>query len=139
MIQSSLCHPATLSSTRLQVFEMGASIQYIALTKQIAINPINQPNTVFYCLFMKKPSPQKSRTFKYISEAAIRRDFIDLSPWQSIELRAKLPKKIYWIQPSERGKIHWNWTLLQSYLLNGDCQSHRDLVDEYMSTLPTAA
>jgi hypothetical protein len=88
---------------------------------------------------MKKALPPKNRTFKYVSEAVIRRDFIDLSPWQSIELRAKLPKSIYWIQPSERGKIHWNWVLLQDYLVNGDRPEHQALVEEYLSTLPTAA
>ncbi|WP_373543904.1 hypothetical protein [Chamaesiphon sp.] len=88
---------------------------------------------------MKTLSPKKTRIFKYISEAAIRKDYIDLSPWQSIELRAKLPKNIYWIQPSERGKIHWVWELLHDYLLNGDCPSHQALVEEYMATLPSVA
>jgi hypothetical protein len=77
----------------------------------------------------------KVRTFKYISEATIRKDYIDLSAWQSIELRAKLPKGIYWIQPSARGKIHWVWELLQSYLLDGaDSANHQALVEEYIAT-----
>ncbi|WP_310485073.1 hypothetical protein [Chamaesiphon sp. VAR_48_metabat_403] len=88
---------------------------------------------------MKTSTLKKTRIFKLISESAIRKDYIDLSPWQSIELRAKLPKSIYWIQPTERGKIHWNIDLLQSYLINGDCPQHQALVDEFLATLPTAA
>ncbi len=88
---------------------------------------------------MKTSAPKKTRIFKFISESAIRKDYIDLSPWQSIELRAKLPKSIYWIQPTERGKIHWNIDLLQSYLINGDCAQHQALVDEFLATLPQSA
>jgi hypothetical protein len=88
---------------------------------------------------MKTSAPKKTRIFKFISESAIRKDYIDLSPWQSIELRAKLPKSIYWIQPTERGKIHWNIDLLQSYLINGDCPQHQALVDEFLTSLPQSA
>ena len=89
---------------------------------------------------MKISSPKKTRIFKFISEATIRKDYIDLSPWQFIELRAKLTKPTYWIQPQERGKVHWNIDLLQSYLLNGlDCPAHQALVDQFAATLPTAA
>jgi hypothetical protein len=88
---------------------------------------------------MKTSAPKKTRIFKFVSEATIRKDYIDLSPWQSLELRAKLPKSIYWIQPTERGKIHWNIDLLQSCLINGDCPQHQALVDEFLATLPTAA
>jgi hypothetical protein len=89
---------------------------------------------------MKTSIPKKTRIFKFVSEATIRKDYIDLSPWQSIELRAKLAKNLYWIQPSPRGKIHWNIDLLQSYLLNGlDSPSHTALVDEFVATLPQAA
>jgi hypothetical protein len=88
---------------------------------------------------MKASPPKKTRIFKFISESAIRKDYVDLSPWQSIELRAKLPKSIYWIQPTERGKIHWNIDLLQSYLINGNCPQHQSLVDEFSATIPTPA
>jgi hypothetical protein len=88
---------------------------------------------------MKTSVSKKTRIFKFVSESTIRRDYIDLSPWQSIELRAKLKKSVYWIQPIERGKIHWNVDLLQSFLVNGDCAEHQALVEEYMSTLPKSA
>jgi hypothetical protein len=88
---------------------------------------------------MKTSAPKKTRIFKFISEAVIRKDYIDLSPWQFLELRAKLPKSIYWVQPSERGKLHWNIDLLQDYLINGDRPEHQALVEEYLSTLPQAA
>jgi hypothetical protein len=88
---------------------------------------------------MKNTTSKKTRIFKFVSEATIRKDYIDLSPWQSIELRAKLAKGLYWIQPTERGKIHWNLELLQDYLVNGLCDSHYALVEEYRSTLPQAA
>ncbi len=88
---------------------------------------------------MKTSASKKTRIFKYVSESTIRKDYIDLSPWQSIELRAKLQKSVYWIQPTERGKIHWNIDLLQSYLVNGDCPQHKALVDEFLATIPTAA
>jgi hypothetical protein len=89
---------------------------------------------------MKNTVPKKNRIFKYVSESTIRKDYIDLSPWQFIELRAKLPKSIYWVQPQERGKVHFNIDLLQSYLLNGlDSPAHQTLVDEFLATLPQAA
>jgi hypothetical protein len=88
---------------------------------------------------MKISAPKKTRIFKFISESAIRKDYIDLSPWQFLELRAKLPKGIYWVQPSERGKLHWSIDLLQDYLINGDRPEHQALVEEYMSTRPQAA
>jgi hypothetical protein len=88
---------------------------------------------------MKTTAPKKIRIFKFVSEATIRKDYMDLSPWQSIELRAKLLKSIYWIQPSPRGKIMWNIDLLQSYLLQGDCPQHQALVDEFLATIPQAA
>jgi hypothetical protein len=50
---------------------------------------------------MKTSSTAKSRCFKFLSEAAIRAERFDLSTWQSAQLRAKLPKGIYWIQPVE--------------------------------------
>jgi hypothetical protein len=84
----------------------------------------------------KKPVSDK---FRFLTERSIRREKIELTKWQSAQLRSKLPKSIYWIQIEARGQISWNYTLLQHYLLNGDCPSHRGLVDEYMSTLPQAA
>jgi hypothetical protein len=88
---------------------------------------------------MKKTEHQLKRTFRFLSEAAVRRDYIDITPWQSVELRSRLPKGIYYLQPTEKGKIHWNIQLLQSYLVNGESQSHQALVDEYLATLPQAA
>lgn len=88
---------------------------------------------------MKASASKQTRIFKFVSESTIRKDYIDLSPWQSIELRAKLQKSVYWIQPSPRGKIMWNIECLQSYLLQGDCPQHQALVDEFLATIPQAA
>ena len=42
-------------------------------------------------------------------------------------------------QLEKGGLVHWNWDLLKSYLLNGDCPAHHALVQEYTSTLPQVA
>jgi hypothetical protein len=86
---------------------------------------------------MKTSSKAKSRCFKFLSEAAIREERFDISTWQSAQLRAKLPKGIYWIQPVERGKILWNLILLIDYLTSGDRPEHQILVEEYIATLPS--
>jgi hypothetical protein len=65
---------------------------------------------------------------------------IDLTSWQLHRLRSKLPKSIFWLQVEKGGVIHWNVTLLKSYLLHGeDSTEFRSLVEEYMATLPKAA
>jgi hypothetical protein len=86
---------------------------------------------------MKTSSKAKSRCFKFLSEAAIRAERFDISAWQSAQLRATLPKGIYWIQPVERGKILWNLILLIDYLTSGDRPEHQILVEEYIATLPS--
>jgi hypothetical protein len=77
--------------------------------------------------------------FRFMTEKSIKREKYELTPWQSAQLRSKLPKGIYWLQLEKGGLIQWNATLLMSYLLNGDCPTHQALVEEYMSTLPQAA
>jgi hypothetical protein len=85
----------------------------------------------------KLPTPDK---FKFIAERTIRQEKYELTRFQSAQLRAKLPRGIYWLQIEKGGLIQWNWALLQSYLLNGaDCPNHRALVEEYIATLPQAA
>jgi hypothetical protein len=84
----------------------------------------------------KLQTPDK---FKFMTEKSIKREKYELTAWTSAQLRAKLPKGIYWLQLEKGGLIQWNWTLLQSYLLNGDCPAHQTLVEEYMSTLPQVA
>ena len=78
----------------------------------------------------------KNRTFKFVSETEIKRNHIDITAWQSTQLRAKLQKSVYWIQPIERGKIHWNIDLLLDYLINGDRPEHQTLLGAYIATLP---
>ena len=114
-------------------------LDFIYALPSILLSAYQTTQSRFVTLLMKTSSPKKTRIFKYVSEAVIRKDYIDLSSWQSIELRAKLPKNTYWIQPSERGKIHWNIDLLQSYLLNGHCDQHQALVDEFLATIPRSA
>ncbi len=80
-----------------------------------------------------------SQKFRFITEKSIRREKIELTRWQSAQLRAKLPRGIYWLQIEARGMISWNYTLMQDYLINGDSPSHRALVEEYIATLHQAA
>jgi hypothetical protein len=108
-----------------------------ALPASIALLP-NQPTKYLdHILTMSKKTD--SDKFKFITERTIRREKIELTKWQSNQLRAKLSRGTYWIQIADRGGISWNYTLLQHFLLNGDCPSHRALVEEYISTTVQAA
>lgn len=86
---------------------------------------------------MKKMPP--ADRFRFITEKSIRKDKIELTRFQSAQLRAKLPKGIYYIQIASNGLVSWNWTLLQDYLINGDRPEHQALVEEYLATLPQTA
>jgi hypothetical protein len=77
--------------------------------------------------------------FRFLNERSIKRDFLELTRYQSADLRSKLPKGIYWLQIASGGLIQWNWTLLQDYVINGDRPEHQALVEEYIATLPKAA
>jgi hypothetical protein len=97
---------------------------------------------------MSKPVPRDRVNFShprgkfaFLTEAYIREHYLQLTPHQSRDLRAALPRGIYWLQTVKGGLIHWNWSLLQSYLLDGctSTPSHRELVEEYVSTLPQSA
>lgn len=82
----------------------------------------------------------KTKTkFVFKTEKTIREQHIEITPWQSAELRRKLPKSLYWLQPQERGMILWNVPLLVDYLVNGDRPEHQALVELFLSELPTAA
>jgi hypothetical protein len=85
---------------------------------------------------MKKIS--NTDRFRFLTERSIKQDKIELTRFQSAQLRAKLPKGIYWLQIADKGLIQWNWTLLQDYLINGDRPEHQALVEEYIATLPQA-
>jgi hypothetical protein len=77
--------------------------------------------------------------FRFLTEKTIKREKIELTPYQSAALRKKLAKGIYWVQTEKGGLIQWNWGLLQDYLVNGDRPDHQALIEEYLATLPTAA
>jgi hypothetical protein len=82
----------------------------------------------------------KTKTkFVFKTEKTIREQHIEITRWQSAELRRKLPKGIYFIQIEERGMIQWNVPLLVDLLISGDRPEHQALVEEYLSTLPQAA
>jgi hypothetical protein len=82
----------------------------------------------------------KTKTkFVFKTEKTFREQHIEITRWQSAELRRKLPKGIYWLQPQDRGMILWCVPLLVDLLISGDRPEHRDLVAEYIATLPTAA
>ena len=77
----------------------------------------------------KLKSPDK---FRFMTEKSIRQEKFELTRWQSAQLRSKLPINIYWMQLEKGGLVHWNWTLLQSYLINGDCPNQQKLIEEYL-------
>ena len=82
------------------------------------------------------PKERKSSDkFKFLTEKSIKQQKFELTRWQSAQLRSKLPRGIYWLQIEKKGLVHWNWDLVSDFLINGDCPSHRELVEEYIATL----
>ncbi len=97
---------------------------------------------------MSKPAPrdrtnfsQPKGKFTFLTEAYIKEHYIQLTPFQSLQLRGLLPKGIYWMQITKGGLVQWSWTLLQSYLLEESTSTpeHQKLLSEYMETLPQSA
>ena len=83
---------------------------------------------------------QPKGKFTYLTEAYIAEHHVQLTPYQSRQLRAKLPKGIYWLQIEKGGLVQWNWCLLNSYLTHGlESPITTALVEEYMATLPQSA
>ena len=85
------------------------------------------------------PMPKKLKSpnkFRFMTEKSIRQEKFELTRWQSAQLRVKLPRGIYWIQLEKSGLVHWNWTLVSDFLINGDCPNHQELVTEYIATYP---
>jgi hypothetical protein len=78
-------------------------------------------------------------TFVFKTERTIRAEHLELTKWQSADLRRKLARGIYWIQIERGGLIQWNVPLLLDFLLNGDRPEHQDLLSAYLAQLPTAA
>ena len=78
--------------------------------------------------------------FIFKTQRYIRENHAQLSKHHFGELCKVLPKNVYWIQPAPRGTVLWNWGLLESYLLIGaEDPTHRSLLEEFVSTLHTAA
>jgi hypothetical protein len=75
--------------------------------------------------------------FQFMTEAFIRENYIQFTPFQSSHLRKILPKGIAWVQIVKGGIVHWNWIILNDYICNG--KINQSLVDEYLSTLPKAS
>ena len=89
---------------------------------------------------MSKKAQPPTTNFTFLTEGTIRRHHIEITRHQSVQLRAKLPKGIYWLQIEKRGLIQWNWVLLQSWMLHGEQSTeHQALLAEYMDTLPKSA
>jgi hypothetical protein len=72
--------------------------------------------------------------FQFMTEAFIRENYIQFTPFQSSHLRGILPKGIFWVQIMKGGIVHWNWILLNDYICNGEI--NQLLVHEYLATLP---
>lgn len=73
--------------------------------------------------------------FKFLTERSLKEKKIELTRWQSAQLRAKLPRGIYWIQIAKGGLIQWNWKVLSDYLIYGNRPEHQELIEEYLATL----
>ena len=83
---------------------------------------------------------QKEDKFKLYSQRSLQKFKAELTRWQLAQLRGKLDRGIYWFQLEPGGVIHWNWTLLQSYMVQGEHSiEHQALVAEYMDTIPKSA
>jgi hypothetical protein len=78
---------------------------------------------------------QSCDKFKFLTERSLKEKKIELTRWQSAQLRAKLQRGIYWIQITKGGLIQWNWKILSDYLINGDRPEHQELIEEYLATL----
>ena len=81
---------------------------------------------------------RQARTYRFVTEKFLRENRIQITKYQSAQLRRDLAQGIYWMQITPGGLIHWNEALLMDYLQNGDSPSHRSLLEEYISTLPVA-
>jgi hypothetical protein len=96
---------------------------------------VNQAKTKKQSYLMKVATK-----FVFKTERSIRENHIEITKWQSADLRRKLPKGVFWLQIERGGLVQFNWILLNSYLLHGlDSPITQALVDEYMATLPQAA
>jgi hypothetical protein len=80
-----------------------------------------------------KPKPK----FLFLTEKYIKANLFQLTRWHAAKLREQLPKGTYWIQLVQGGQYHWNWTLLQDYIFNGDRPEHQELVTEFVRSLPS--
>jgi hypothetical protein len=78
-------------------------------------------------------SPTVAHPFQFVQSRELNQRF-DLSKFQRLSLRNRLPEGIYWIQPDKL--ILWNLKLVNDYLLNGDGPQHQRLVEAYLLTLP---
>jgi hypothetical protein len=112
---------------------------YIIKKALPAKTPKTKQKTIQIPSILMARKPNNPDKFKFITERSLKQEKFEITPFQSSQLRATRPKGVYWIQIVKGGLIQWNWTLLQDYLINGDCPSHRALVEEYLSTLPTTA
>lgn len=78
--------------------------------------------------------------FTFLTEAYIHENHVQITPYQSRKLRAKLQKSVFWIQIEKNGLVQWNWIILQSYLIHGlESPITQALVEEYIATLPQVA
>ncbi len=63
---------------------------------------------------------------------------LDVRKTQRQKLKKRLASPLYWYQFPDGRKVFWNLTLIRDYLLNGNTDEHRALVEQYLQTLPTA-
>jgi hypothetical protein len=86
---------------------------------------------------MPQKMTQAKPKFQFLTEKYINANLFQLTRWRTAKLRESLPKGIYWVQVAQGGQCHWNWTLLQDFLVNGDRPEHQELVSEFLRSLPS--
>lgn len=104
-------------------------------------SPISIDKTKVIPFSTMPPRKQNTTNHRYVTERYINEHHYQLTRSQFERKRSNLPKSLYWIQPSSKGgRILWNLPLFLSLMANGaDSPEHQALVEEYISTLPTAA
>ena len=85
---------------------------------------------------MPQKKTQTKPKFQFLTGKHIKANLFQLTRWQAAKLRESLPRGIYWVQLAQGGQFHWNWTLLQDYLVNGDRPEHQELIGEFVLSLP---
>jgi len=85
---------------------------------------------------MVSPAVKTTEHFPFVGTKELRAHF-NIGKFGEASLRSKLPRGIYWTKLDR--KILWNFRLLQSFLLRGDCPDHQRLVEQFLQAAELSA